>query len=37
MAELDTVLRLGKRPLYILMGALIGAIVGAIIGPRSRS
>lgn len=34
MAELDTVLRLGKRPLYILMGALIGAIVGAIIGPE---
>jgi len=34
MAELDTVLRLGKRPLYILMGAVIGAVVGAIIGPE---
>ncbi len=34
MAELDTVLRLGKRPLYILVGAVIGAIVGAIIGPE---
>lgn len=34
MAELDTILRLGKRPLYILGGAVVGAIVGAIVGPE---